>query len=77
VLTLNDGSVVSGLFRREEGATLVVADLTGKEQAIPKASLKSRVESETSLMPPALAEAIPAADFSNLLAFLLAQKATK
>jgi putative heme-binding domain-containing protein len=76
VVTLNDGGVVSGLFRREEGATLVFADLTGKEQSVPKASVKARTESETSLMPPTLIEAIPAKEFADLLAFLLAQKAT-
>jgi putative heme-binding domain-containing protein len=76
VVTLHDGSVISGLFRREEGATLVFADLAGKEQSVPKENVKSRIESDTSLMPPGLIEAIPAGDFNDLLAFLLEQKAT-
>jgi putative heme-binding domain-containing protein len=76
VMTLDDGTAVSGLLRREEGATLVFADLTGKEQSVPKAKIKARTESDTSLMPAGLGEAIPPADFAQLLAFLLEQKAT-
>jgi putative heme-binding domain-containing protein len=76
VMTLDDGSAVSGLLRREEGATLVFADLTGKEQSVPKAKIKARAESDTSLMPAGLGEAIPPADFTHLLGFLLEQKAT-
>ena len=77
VVTLKDDSVISGLFRREEGETLVFADLTGKEQPVAKEKVKTRIESDTSLMPPAFGEAIPEKEFCDLLAYLLAQKATK
>ncbi|MEO8351660.1 MAG: PVC-type heme-binding CxxCH protein [Chthoniobacteraceae bacterium] len=77
LVTLKDGSVISGLFRREDGATLVFADMTGKEMSVPAANVKERTESETSLMPPAFGEAIPKQDFDDLIAYLLSQKATK
>ncbi len=77
LVTLKDGGVISGLFRREDGATLVFADMTGKEMTVPAANVKERTESETSLMPPAFGEAIPEKDFADLIAYLLSQKATK
>jgi hypothetical protein len=36
--------------------------------------LQSRTESETSLMPPAFADIIPAAEFNDLIAYLLSQR---
>jgi putative heme-binding domain-containing protein len=74
MLTRKDGTVATGLFRREEGAQLVFADFAGKEFTIPKADLQSRMESETSLMPPAFGDIIPAAEFNDLIAFLLSQR---
>jgi putative heme-binding domain-containing protein len=73
VLTLKDGDIVSGLFRREEGALLILADATGKELSIPKADVQSRHESETSLMPENFADVISPADFNHLLAYLLSK----
>jgi putative heme-binding domain-containing protein len=69
---LNDGDVQSGLFRREEGEMLVLAESTGKEISVAKKDVRERRESETSLMPDNIADIIPPADFNNLLAFLLA-----
>jgi putative heme-binding domain-containing protein len=77
VVTLKDGGVASGLFRREEGAQLVLADFTGKEITVQLANVAKREESDTSLMPPAFGQAIPVNDFNDLLAYLLSQKATK
>ena len=76
-LILADGDVTSGLFRREEGAMLVLAEATGKEISIPKKSIKERRESDTSLMPDNLHEVIPPNEFDDLLAFLLSKTATK
>lgn len=76
-LLLADGDVTSGLFRREEGAMLVLAESTGKEISIPKKSIKERRESETSLMPENFGEVIPSNEFNDLLAFLLTKTATK
>jgi putative heme-binding domain-containing protein len=73
LITLKDGSVMAGLFRREEGAVLVFVDATGKELTVEKASIEKRTEADTSLMPEIFADLLPPADFHHLLAFLLAQ----
>ncbi len=73
ILTLKSGDIVNGLFRREEGATLVLANAAGAEVSVPKADVQDRKESEMSLMPDNFSEAIPEADFNRLLAFLLSQ----
>ncbi|HVY68523.1 MAG TPA: c-type cytochrome, partial [Verrucomicrobiae bacterium] len=76
LFTMQDGDVTSGLFRREEGEMLVIADSTGKESSIPKKQVKSQRESETSLMPENFGDTISAEDFQNLMAFLLSKRGT-
>ena len=73
LLVLNDGDVQSGLFRREEGEMLVLAQSTGKEISVAKKDVKERRESETSLMPDNFSDVIPREDFNNLIAFLLSK----
>jgi len=70
---LEDGDVIAGIPRREEGQTLIVADSTGKEVPIQKSKIKRRVESNLSLMPSNFGEIIKADDFNDLLAFLLSK----
>ena len=74
---LKDGTEITGLLRREEGATIVYADATGKEIAVPKSQIASRTESNLSLMPGNFGEIIPPEDFNHLMAFLLSKNATK
>ena len=74
LLTLKDGDVVSGLFRREEGELLVLADSTGKEITVPKAQVLERRESEISLMPENFGEILSGTDFNDLMAFLMSKK---
>jgi putative heme-binding domain-containing protein len=74
ILTLKDGDVQSGLFRREEGDLLVFADGTGKEFSVKKGNVTERRESDQSLMPDNFGESIPAAQFNQLLAYLLSQR---
>jgi putative heme-binding domain-containing protein len=73
LFVLNGGDVQSGLFRREEGEMVVIAESTGKEISIAKKEIKERRESDTSLMPDNFSEVIPAEDFNHLLAFLLSK----
>jgi putative heme-binding domain-containing protein len=71
VLTLKDGETISGLFRREEGELLVLANAAGQEFTVKKADVTERRESELSLMPDNFADAIPKQNFDHLLAYLL------
>lgn len=74
VITLKDGQLVLGMVRREEGETVVVADIAGKETAVPKATIASRSESTTSLMPEAFGQLIQPDDLDLLIAYLLKQR---
>ncbi len=74
VLTLKDGETLSGLFRREEGALVVMANATGAEFTVPKAEVAQREESPLSLMPDNFGEAIPETEFRHLLAYLLGRR---
>ncbi|MCB0632183.1 MAG: c-type cytochrome, partial [Lewinella sp.] len=70
-IQLKDGSVKSGLLRREEGEVLVLADAAGQEFSIEKSEIKERKPSAYTLMPDTFREVIPEEDFKDLLAYLL------
>jgi putative heme-binding domain-containing protein len=71
LLIMNDGDVQSGLYRRDEGETVIIAQSNGKEISVPRKDIKERRTSETSLMPDNFGEAIPKEDFNDLISFLL------
>jgi putative heme-binding domain-containing protein len=73
IVKLKNGQTVLGLKRREVGESIVFADLAGVESSIAKADIASQEQTTRSLMPEALGQAIPPADFKNLLEFLLAK----
>ena len=72
IISLRDGEAVAGLFRREEGEAIVLANSAGQEVSVPKKDIVERRNSTTSLMPENFGEVIPPPDFNDLLAFLLA-----
>lgn len=73
LLTLKDGTVVSGLMRRVEGAQTVLADATGRETAVANEQIAESQEMKISLMPPTFGQTLSPQEFSDLLAFLLSQ----
>ncbi len=73
VLNLKDGESISGLFRREEGELLVLANAAGAEFTVKKSEVASRKESNVSVMPSNFGDALAESDFHNLLAYLLGQ----
>lgn len=73
VIATKDGEVYSGLPRREEGATLVLADSTAKEIRIQKSQIEKRRESETSLMPANFGEVLTRDELHDLLAYLMSK----
>jgi putative heme-binding domain-containing protein len=77
MLNLTNGQTVTGLFLREEGAVLVMADDQGKEVRVPKKSVEERLTSQLSPMPANFAEQIPEPEFYNLMAYLLSQRPSK
>ncbi|MEW4489970.1 PVC-type heme-binding CxxCH protein [Thalassoglobus sp. JC818] len=71
---LENGRIYSGLFRREEGNVIVLANQKGEEIQFDKNLVDDEAISPISIMPENWGELIPAEDFNNLLAFLLSQK---
>jgi len=75
VIALNDGRVVTGLVKGEEGEQLVLIDNLGKEVRIAKGDIEERINSTLSLMPANVPEIVTPEDFQHLMAYLLQQKA--
>ena len=55
----------------------MLADDKGKDVRVPKDQVSEKVVSQISPMPANFAEVIPEKDFDDLLAYLLAQKASQ
>lgn len=73
-VVLNSGKVLNGLVAREEGAVLVMIDDQGKEVPVPLADIEERQQTKLSPMPANVADKITAAEYNDLLRFLLEQR---
>jgi len=69
IVTLNDGTAVSGVFDNETATTLTLRTITGPV-SVPLKDIKERQKLEQSLMPPGLLEALPEREMIELLKFL-------
>jgi putative heme-binding domain-containing protein len=74
VLGLNDGRIVTGLFLREEGEVIVLADQQGKDVRVPRNTVEQRTTQPISPMPANWSEQIPEADLYHLTAYLLSRR---
>jgi len=70
-IKMKSGKVLSGIFRREEGAVLVFADISGKEFMVPKKDIAEQRMSRFTIMPDTFGETISPREFNLLLAYLL------
>jgi putative heme-binding domain-containing protein len=70
ILTLNDGSTLSGMIRRETDDLIELAMPGGTVSEINKSKLKKREEMAQSLMPPGLFEALPIEQVADLVKYL-------
>ncbi|MHB1179366.1 MAG: PVC-type heme-binding CxxCH protein [Daejeonella sp.] len=73
-ITLNNGKILTGLYRREEGEVLVFANPGGQEFSVPKNEIKERKASQYTLMPDHFSKTIAKKDFDALLKYLLSVK---
>jgi putative heme-binding domain-containing protein len=73
-LRLEDGRVLSGLFRRAEGTQQVFADNLGKEFTVAKDEISQEQKTALSLMPANVPEIVPAEEFNDLVGWLLSQR---
>jgi putative heme-binding domain-containing protein len=71
LITLKDDTSITGLQHREAGEVLVFVDTLGKEITVPKREIAERRESQISLMPANFGETLTAAEFYDLMAYLL------
>jgi putative heme-binding domain-containing protein len=70
-IKLKDGTVKSGLFRRDEGQSKVFADITGKEFTISNKDIEEQKLSKFTLMPDSFESTISEKDFNLLINYLL------
>ncbi len=70
-IKLKDGTLKSGLYRREEGEVRIYADVTGKEFSVQKRNIAEERISKSTLMPDSFAHTIQERDFYNLVNYLL------
>jgi putative heme-binding domain-containing protein len=70
-ITLKDGKIMNGLFRREEGEVIVFADISGKEFSVPKNNIAEQEISKYTLMPDHFGNVLSQEEFNALLKYLL------
>ncbi|MDO1445480.1 c-type cytochrome [Rhodocytophaga aerolata] len=73
-ITLKNGKVLTGLYRRDEGGALVFADMSGKEFSVPKEEIMEQKASKYTLMPDTFSQTLSQEDFNALLSYLLSVK---
>jgi len=71
-IRLKDGTIKSGLHRRDEGEVKIFADLTGKEFFVSNKEIASLKASKYTIMPDSFGVSISERDFNLLLNFCLA-----
>ena len=67
-----DGKKINALVLKESGATVSILASDGTATDLPKAQIKSRTKTKTSIMPDSLADTIDRNTMRNLAAFLVA-----
>ncbi len=70
-LKLKNGQTRSGLFRREEGQVVVMADQNGQEFSVPKADIIEQTASTITLMPDYFSTSLSQEQFNDLMNYLL------
>ena len=73
-ITLQNGKLMSGLYRRTEGEVIVYADPSGKEFSVAKNDIKENKLSQYTLMPDQFRNTIKEEDFYALMKYLLSVK---
>lgn len=70
-IKLKDGTVKSGLFRRDEGQSKVFADLSGKEFTVSRGDIAEQKQSKFTLMPDSFESTMSEKEFNLLMNYLL------
>jgi putative heme-binding domain-containing protein len=70
-IKLKNGKVMTGLYRRDEGAAVVFADLAGNEFSVAKKDIVEQKASRFTIMPDTFGATLSQEEFNALLAYLL------
>jgi putative heme-binding domain-containing protein len=70
-IKLKNGKLMTGIFRREEGAVVVFGDLSGKEFSIPKKDIAEQKPSRYTIMPDHFGSTLSEKEFNMLVSYLL------
>jgi putative heme-binding domain-containing protein len=70
-IKLKDGKVLTGLYRREQGAVVIFGDLNGKEFSVAKKDIAEQKPSRYTIMPDHFGTTLSQKEFNMLLAYLL------
>ncbi|HCN84861.1 MAG TPA: dehydrogenase [Sphingobacteriaceae bacterium] len=73
-IKLKDGKVLSGLYRRDEGAIMVFADASGQEFNVAKNDVAERTASKLTLMPDNFRNKLSQTEFNAVINYLLNHK---
>jgi putative heme-binding domain-containing protein len=74
-ISTRGGKSYSGLYLRDEGKLVILADKDGKEVRIDKSDIDERAVSPLSPMPSNFAELLSEPEFHHLMGYLLSQRA--
>lgn len=72
VLTTKSGRVLTGIVKTESAAAIALVDAEGKTHTVSRDDIESREISKVSLMPAGFGEGITPAEFTDLIAYLMA-----
>jgi putative heme-binding domain-containing protein len=70
-INLKNGQTVSGLYRREEGQVLVLANQAGEEFTVSRLDIREMTASKFTLMPDNFHTVLSKEEFDGLMAYLL------
>ena len=73
-IVTDEGKILTGLIRREEGENLIMIDNKGKEFTVPLDIIDEQVTSTNSLMPENVSELMNETEFQDLVSYLLSQR---
>lgn len=75
--TMKDGGTFAGFLKAEAGQVSILADATGREHRISKRDVEKSTVTPVSLMPPTLGQMLDEAVFTDLLGYLLEERASR
>jgi putative membrane-bound dehydrogenase-like protein len=69
-VSMKNGDTFAGFLRYETAEEVLIVDVAGTQNHLPKPQIATRVESNISLMPEGLQSALSLAEFSDLISYL-------